>query len=78
MLYEFALDSNLAPPIADERLRILSDGVGGGLVGDFQWNAVVLTNTVAVSIQHAVVVENLIGAFDVLCQASVTPLSSRI
>ena len=57
VLDEFGFDANLLPPIADERLRVLSDGVGGGLVGNSQWNAIVLTDAVTVSIQHAVVVE---------------------
>ena len=65
------LNSDLAPPALDEGLCLLTDVIGGGLVADVQWNAVVFADTVTVRVQDAVVVEELVGAFDVLGKTAV-------
>ncbi len=66
VLRQLGLDAYLTPPIANEGLGVLPDGVGRSLEDDSERNAVVLANAVAVGLEDAVVVQQAIGAFDVL------------
>ena len=69
MLYQPCLDSYLTPPIAKQGLGILPDGIGRGLIGDSQRNALVLTDAVAVGIEDTTIVQKPVGSFDVLGKA---------
>ena len=71
VVYQFRLYAYLTPPIANEGLGSLPDGISRGLVDDPQRNAIVLADAVAVGIADAVAVQQAVCACDVLGQASI-------
>ena len=64
VLRQLGLNPDFAPPITNQGLRCLPDGVARGLVGDLQGDAPVLPNAVPVGVQHAGIVQQRSGALD--------------
>ncbi len=68
---QLGLHADLRPPLLDQGLGLLAHRVGGGLVENLQRDAVLLADAVAVRVHDAGVVQELVGAIDILGQAPV-------
>ncbi len=68
---ELGIYTDLGPPLLDQRLEILTHGVGRGLIKDLQRYAVLLADAVTVGVDHARRVQERVRASDVLRHASV-------
>mmetsp|Transcript_1016 Transcript_1016/g.1996 ORF Transcript_1016/g.1996 Transcript_1016/m.1996 type:complete len:518 (-) Transcript_1016:288-1841(-) len=68
---QLGVDANLGPPLLHQSLRVLTDGVGGGLVEHGERHTIQLADAVAVGVDDAGFIKQGVGAVDVLHEAAI-------
>ncbi len=63
---EFDFHADLLPPILDQRLKVLTDGVDRGLVDNGQRNAIFFADTITIGVNDTGIIQHLVGSIDVL------------